>query len=115
MSTLINRRVNSPIIEARSFLLSQNKQKAGRGEEFLPFILYKINNINNFVLKVLTFTVKYDIISLVIFLVYICDMGKRFYKPPRMVDYRIEIGVYFFSGGFFIFYGSNNILWTKYI
>ena len=89
MSTLINRRVNSPIIEARSFLLSQNKQKAGRGEEFLPFILYKINNINNFVLKVLTFTVKYDIISLVFFLVYDCDMGKRFYKPPRMVDYRI--------------------------
>ena len=31
-------------------------------------------------------------------------MGKRFYKPPRMVDYRIWIGsLFLFFGGFFIF------------
>ena len=29
-------------------------------------------------------------------------MGKRFYKPPRMVDYRIKSESFFF-GGFFVF------------
>ena len=35
-------------------------------------------------------------------LVYICDMGKRFYKPPRMVDY-LTFSSQFLFRRFFVF------------
>ena len=41
-------------------------------------------------------------------LVYDCDMGKRFYKPPKMVNYRIFQVVHL--GGFFIFMNGELFL-----
>ena len=36
-------------------------------------------------------------------MVYICNMGKRFYKPPIMVDYLVFGKSIYFFGGFFVY------------
>lgn len=53
----------------------------------IPFyiaVYTKISFLANFIL---TFCAYCDIINQLKIQVYDCDMGKRFYRPPRMVDY----------------------------